>query len=175
MSCLITEVDILDESKDCFLIYANETLTDRAIPSAEDGLLSAQRKILWTMEDYLKMDSKSKTKKCNAVVGSTLATSYFHGDAACYGVLCKMSQDFLMRYPLVQGQGSLGTQENNDMVASSRYTEAKPSIYTDLMMNDFKKNVVPLKETYNGEFMEPIVLPSLFPNAICNGRQAIGM
>ena len=172
---LITEVDILDEARDNFLTYANETLTDRAIPSAEDGLLSAQRKILWTMEDYLKMDSKSKTKKCNAVVGSTLATSYFHGDAACYGVLCKMSQDFLMRYPLVQGQGSLGTQENNDMVASSRYTEAKPSIYADLMMNDFKKNVVPLKETYNGEFMEPIVLPSLFPNAVCNGRQAIGM
>lgn len=172
---LITEVDILDEAKENFLTYAEEVLTDRAIPSTEDGLLSAQRKILWTMEDYLKMDSKSKTKKCNAVVGSTLATSYFHGDASCYGVLCKMSQDFLMRYPLVQGQGSLGTQENNDMVASSRYTEAKPSIYTDLMMNDFKKGVVPLKETYNGEFMEPVVLPSLFPNAICNGRQAIGM
>lgn len=172
---LITEVDILDEARDNFLTYSSEVLSDRAIPSAEDGLLSAQRKILWTMEDYLKMDSKSKTKKCNAVVGSTLATSYFHGDAACYGVLCKMSQDFLMRYPLVQGQGSLGTQENNDMVASSRYTEAKPSIYTDLMMNDFKKGVVPLKETYNGEFMEPVVLPSLFPNAICNGRQAIGI
>lgn len=172
---LITEVDILDEARDNFLTYSSEVLTDRAIPSAEDGLLSAQRKILWTMEDYLKMDSKSKTKKCNAVVGSTLATSYFHGDAACYGVLCKMSQDFLMRYPLVQGQGSLGTQENNDMVASSRYTEAKPSIYADLMMNDFKKGVVPLKETYNGEFMEPVVLPSLFPNAICNGRQAIGI
>ena len=172
---LITEVDILDEARDNFLTYSSEVLTDRAIPSAEDGLLSAQRKILWTMEDYLKMDSKSKTKKCNAVVGSTLATSYYHGDAACYGVLCKMSQDFLMRYPLVQGQGSLGTQENNDMVASSRYTEAKPSIYTDLMMNDFKKNVVPLKETYNGEFMEPVVLPGLFPNAICNGRQAIGI
>ena len=172
---LITEVDILDEARDNFLTYSSEVLTDRAIPSAEDGLLSAQRKILWTMEDYLKMDSKSKTKKCNAVIGSTLATSYFHGDAACYGVLCKMSQDFLMRYPLVQGQGSLGTQENNDMVASSRYTEAKPSIYADLMMNDFKKGVVPLKETYNGEFMEPVVLPSLFPNAICNGRQAIGI
>ena len=172
---LITEVDILDEARDNFLTYSSEVLSDRAIPSAEDGLLSAQRKILWTMEDYLKMDSKSKTKKCNAVVGSTLATSYYHGDAACYGVLCKMSQDFLMRYPLVQGQGSLGTQENNDMVASSRYTEAKPSIYTDLMMNDFKKGVVPLKETYNGEFMEPVVLPSLFPNAICNGRQAIGI
>ena len=171
----ITEIDILEEAKDCFLTYSEEVLTDRAIPTAEDGLLSAQRKILWTMEDYLKMNSKSKTKKSNAVVGSTLSTSYFHGDQACYGVLCKMSQEFLMRYPLIKGQGSLGTQEANGVYASSRYTEAKPSIYADLMMNDFKKEVVPKKETYNGEFMEPVVLPSLFPNALCNGRQAIGM
>ena len=171
----ITEIDVLDEAKDNFLTYSSEVLTDRAIPAAEDGLLSAQRKILWTMEDYLKMSEKSKTKKCNAIVGSTLSTSYYHGDAACYGVLCKMSQEYLMRYPLIVGQGSLGTQENNDMFASSRYTEAKPSKYSDLMMIDFKKNVVPLKETYNGEFMEPVVLPSLFPNAIANGRQAIGI
>ena len=171
----ITEIDILEESKQCFLTYSEEVLTDRAIPAVEDGLLSAQRKILWTMEDYLKMDSKSKTKKCNAIIGSTLATSYFHGDASCYGVLCKMSQEFLMRYPLIAGQGSLGTQESNDMVASSRYTEAKPSKYTDLMMNEYKKKVIPEKETYNGEFMEPVVLPGLFPNALCNGRQAIGI
>lgn len=171
----ITEVDILDEAKETFLTYAEEVLTDRAIPTAEDGLLSAQRKILWTMEDYLKMDNKSKTKKCNAIVGSTLATSYFHGDAACYGVLRKMAQPFLMRYPLITGQGQLGTQENNDMFSSSRYTEAKPSAFADLMMNDYKKQVVPVKETYNGEYMEPIVLPALFPNAICNGRQAIGI
>lgn len=172
---LITEVDILDEAKDNFLTYAEEVLTDRAIPAAEDGLLSAQRKILWTMESYLKMDNKSKTKKCNAIIGSTLATSYFHGDIACYGVLRKMAQEFLMRYPLVTGQGQLGTQENNDMFSSSRYTEAKPSKFTDLMMNDFSKNVVPTKKTYNGEFQEPVILPSLFPNAICNGRQAIGI
>ena len=171
----ITEIDVADEAHDNFLTYSAEVLTDRAIPAAEDGLLSAQRKIIWTMEDYLKMSEKSKTKKCNAIVGSTLSTSYFHGDAACYGVLCKMSQGYLMRYPLIVGQGSLGTQENNDMFASSRYTEAKPSKYADLMMGDFKKNVVPLKETYNGEFMEPVVLPSLFPNAIANGRQAIGI
>ena len=175
MENYINEVDIIEESKQCFLTYSEEVLTDRAIPAAEDGLLSAQRKLLWTMEDYLKMDAKSKTKKCNAIVGSTLATSYFHGDASCYGVLCKMSQDFLMRYPLIHGQGSLGTQESNDMVASSRYTEAKPSIYTDLMMNDYNKKVIPEKETYNGEFMEPVILPGLFPNAICNGRQAIGI
>lgn len=172
---LITDIDILDESKDCFLIYSEEVLTDRAIPAAEDGLLSAQRKILWTMEDYLKMTNVGKTKKCNAIVGSTLMTSYFHGDQACYGVLCKMSQPYLMRYPLITGQGSLGTQENNDMVASSRYTEAKPSKFTDLMMEGFNKKPIPLKETYNGEFMEPVILPSLFPNALCNGRQTIAI
>ena len=171
----ITEVDILDEAKETFLTYAEEVLTDRAIPTAEDGLLSAQRKILWTMEEHLKMDNKSKTKKCNAIVGSTLATSYFHGDIACYGVLRKMAQPFLMRYPLITGQGQLGTQESNEMFSSSRYTEAKPAIFADLMMNDYKKEVVPTKETYNGEYMEPVVLPSLFPNAICNGRQAIGI
>ena len=172
---LITEVDILDEAKECFLTYSAEVLTDRAIPAAEDGLLSAQRKIIWTMEDHLKMDSTGKTKKCQAIVGSTLMTSYFHGDQACYGVLTKMSQKFLMRYPLLEGQGSLGSQESNDLVASSRYTEAKPSVYADLMMENFNKHPVPLKETYNGEYMEPVVLPGLFPNALCNGRTSIGI
>lgn len=75
----ITENDILNESQNCFLTFAEEVLTERAVPSAEDGLLSSQRKILWTMENVLKMDSKSKTKKCNALVGSTLASSYTHG------------------------------------------------------------------------------------------------
>ncbi len=171
----IQNIDILDEAKENFFTYAEETLTDRAIPAAEDGLLSSQRKILWTMAEYLKMDSKSKTKKCNSIVGATLLTSYFHGDISCYGVLRKMSQDFLMRYPLITPQGSLGTQEDNDMFSSSRYTEAKPSIFADLMMTDYNKNVVEKKETYTGEFMEPVILPSLFPNSLCNGRQAIGM
>ena len=171
----IIERDILEEAKDNFLTYSSEVLTDRAIPSAEDGLLSSQRKILWTMAEYLKMDAKSKTKKCNSIVGATLLTSYFHGDISCYGVLRKMSQEFLMRYPLVIGQGSLGTQEDNDMFSSSRYTEAKPSIFADLMMNEYSKDVVPKKETYTGEYMEPVILPSLFPNALCNGRQAIGI
>lgn len=75
----IRNVDILDEAKENFLTYASEVLTERAIPAAEDGLLSSQRKILWTMEDHLGMDNKSKTKKCNALVGTTLATSYYHG------------------------------------------------------------------------------------------------
>ena len=79
MGELITEIDILDEAKDCFLTYSEEVLTDRAIPSIEDGLLSVQRKIIWTMEEVLKMSNKVKHKKSASIVGSTLASSYFHG------------------------------------------------------------------------------------------------
>lgn len=175
MSDLITNVDIIDESKECFLQYAEEVLTDRAVPSAEDGLLSVHRKLIWTMAEVLKMDSKSKFKKSASVVGTTLATSYFHGDTACYGALCKIAQPYLMRYPLIDGDGNLGTQEGNGMEAASRYTNCKPSKYADLMMKDFNKNVVPLKETYNNEYMEPIVLPSLLPNAMVNGRETIAI
>lgn len=118
---LITEVDLIDESKDCFLTYAEEVLTDRAIPSAEDGLLSVHRKLIWTMEDLLKMDSKAKYKKSASVVGSTLASSYFHGDSSCYGAMCKLAQPYLMRYPLVDGDGNFGSQEGNGMEAAARY------------------------------------------------------
>lgn len=175
MNNYITDIDILDESKESFLVYAEEVLTDRAIPSAEDGLLSVHRKLIWTMENILKMSNKSKYKKSASIVGSTLASSYYHGDSACYGALCKLAQVYLMRYPLVDGDGNLGTQEGNGMEASSRYTNARPSKYADLMYTDYNKNVVPLKPTYNEEYMEPVVLPSLLPNAICNGREAIGI
>ncbi len=148
----ITEVDILDEAKDCFLTYASEVLTDRAIPAAEDGLLSSQRKILWTMEDVLKMNNKSKTKKCNALVGSTLSTAYFHGDASCYGVLCKMSQEYLMRYPLIHGQGALGTQEDNSLVASSRYCLTGDTLIPTTQGTMKIQDIIPnsdLSEEYN--------------------------
>ena len=175
MSEKIINVDILDESHNCFLDYAKEVLEDRACPSAEDGLLRVHRELIWTMKEVLKMDKNSQYKKSASIVGTTLATSYFHGDSSCYGAMCKLSLPFLMRYPLIDGKGSLGTQESNDMQAASRYTNARPSIYSDLMMIDYKKNAVEVKPTYNNEYMEPVVLPALFPNAICNGRQAIGV
>ena len=175
MNNKIIDVDILEESKQCFLDYAKEVLEDRAIPSAQDGLLRVHREILWTMNQILKMDNSSNYKKSASIVGSTLASSYFHGDASCYSAMCKLSLPFLMRYPLVDGKGSLGTQESNDMQAASRYTNARPSKIADLMFLDYQKNIIDVKPTYNNEYYEPIVLPSLFPNAICNGRQAIGV
>lgn len=120
----ITEIDILEEAKENFLTYTEEVLTDRAVPAAEDGLLSVHRKLLWTMEILLKMTSKTKYKKCASLVGSTLASSYYHGDASCYGALCKLAQPYLMRYPLIDGEGNLGTQEGNGLEAASRYCVA---------------------------------------------------
>lgn len=79
MSEFIKDIDIIDESKDCFLTYSEEVLTDRAVPSAEDGLLSVHRKLLWTMAEVLKMNHKSKYKKSASIIGSTLASSYYHG------------------------------------------------------------------------------------------------
>lgn len=96
-------------------------------------------------------------------------------DQACYGALCKIAQPYLMRYPLVESDGNIGSQEGNGFEAAARYTNTKPSKYADLMLEDFNKNVVPLKETYNGEYMEPVVLPSLLPNAIINGRETIAI
>lgn len=175
MNNYITEVDILDEAKDNFLTYAEEVLTDRAVPNAEDGLLSSQRKLLWTAEQMLKMNSKGKTKKCASLVGSCLSSVYTHGDQACYGVLCKMAQPYLMRYPLFDAIGNIGSQEANGMEAAPRYSEAKPSIYADLMFKNFDKKVVPEKLSYNNEYMEPIFLPSSFPNALVNGKETIAI
>lgn len=175
MSVYITEVDILEESKNNFLTFAEEVLTDRAVPNAEDGLLSSQRKLLWTSEQMLKMSSKGKTKKCSSLIGSCLSAVYTHGDQACYGVLCKMTQPYLMRYPLFEAVGNIGSQEANGMEAAPRYSEAKPSIYADLMFNDYSKNVVPVKLSYNNEYMEPILLPAVFPNALVNGKETIAV
>lgn len=172
---MIFEKDILEESTQCFLDYSKEVLSERAIPAIEDGLLRGQREILWTMTQLLKMRPEGNTKKCASIVGTTMAAAFIHGDSSCYGSLCKMSLPFLMRYPLIIGQGSLGTQEDNSLRSAARYTEAKPSSFAELLFNDYAKNVVPTFLTYNEEYEEPSILPSLFPNAICNGREGIGV
>lgn len=167
------QINFEQEIHETFMEYTLATLTERSIPDASDGLLDVHRKLLYTLEDVLKMSSKSKTKKSASIVGSCLASVYTHGDAAAYESLCKMSQDFLMRYPLITPQGSMGTLEANGLFGAARYTEAKPSIFADLMFNDYNKNVVDKRPSYNGEYMQPNILPALLPNAIINGRESI--
>ena len=106
MENYITEIDILDESKDCFLTYASEVLTDRAIPSAEDGLKPVARRILWDMFDKGYTNNK-KFVKCAQPVGDTMGRFHPHGDSSIYGALVWLSQAWNMRYPLIAFHGKL--------------------------------------------------------------------
>ena len=171
----IEDYDILDANKDWFTEYARAVLQERALPEARDGLLVAQRQLLSTFNHALKMTNKSPYKKSAAVVGSALAYAYTHGDASLYGVLCNLSLPFSMRYPLIEGKGSLGTQENPDMRSADRYTEARPSKIADTMFDGINRDAVPMIQTYTNEDVEPVVLPSIFPNALCNGHSGIGV
>lgn len=171
----IVEKDVNDANKQWFLEFAQEVLQNRALPDAEDGLIVAQRQLLWVMSKKLKMKATDSYKKSASLVGSTMATAYVHGDAALYDVLRNLSLPFVMRYPLIDPYGSVGTQESSDLFASSRYTEARPHKNVDLLMENFDKNTVDTRPTYTNEDYEPIVLPALFPNAIVNGHYGIGV
>lgn len=171
----IVEKDINDANKQWFLEFAQEVLQNRALPDAEDGLIVAQRQLLWVISKKLKMKPTDKYKKSESLVGSTMAAAYVHGDAALYDVLRNLSLPFVMRYPLIDPHGSMGTQESSDLFAASRYTEARPNKYIDALINDFDKNTVDMRPTYTNEDYEPIVLPALFPNAIVNGHYGIGV
>lgn len=171
----IVEKDVNDANKQWFLEFAQEVLQNRALPDAEDGLIVAQRQLLWVMSKKLKMKATDSYKKSASLVGSTMATAYVHGDAALYDVLRNLSLPFVMRYPLIDPYGSVGTQESSDLFASSRYTEARPHKNVDLLIENFDKNTVDTRPTYTNEDYEPIVLPALFPNAIVNGHYGIGV
>ena len=122
----IVNFNINDANEQWFLEYAQEVLQNRALPDAEDGLIVAQRELLWTMSKVIKMKPTDSYKKSSSLVGSTMAESYVHGDAALYDVLRNLSLPFVMRYPLIDPHGSMGTQESSDLYASARYTEARP-------------------------------------------------
>jgi DNA gyrase/topoisomerase IV subunit A len=171
----IVNFNINDANEQWFLEYAQEVLQNRALPDAEDGLIVAQRELLWTMSKVIKMKPTDSYKKSSSLVGSTMAESYVHGDASLYDVLRNLSLPFVMRYPLIDPHGSMGTQESSDLYASARYTEARPSVFVPLMIKDSDKNAVPMKLTYTNESYEPVVLPSLIPNALVNGHYGIGV
>lgn len=171
----IVDKDINIANRQWFLEYAQEVLQNRALPDAEDGLLVAQRQLLWEIDQKLKMKPTDSFKKSSSLVGSTMATAYVHGDAALYDVLRQLALPFVMRYPLIEPHGSMGTQEASDLFAASRYTEARPSTFVPLMMKDYDKKVVDTTLTYTNEDYEPVVLPALLPNALVNGHVGIGV
>ena len=155
-----------------FLTYANAVIKSRAISSVEDNLKPVHRRILYTMAEN-KLWSNKKTVKSANVVGLTMMR-HPHGDSSIYDAMVRLSQPWKMRYPLIEMQGNSGNILG-DGPAAMRYTEARLSKYGEMMLKDIGKDSVKFKLSYDESATEPVVLPSAFPNLLCNGNSGIAV
>ena len=169
----IIQTPIIGEVEQSFLDYSLSVITDRAIPSAEDGLKPVARRILWDMFDKGYMNNK-KFVKCAQPVGDTMGRFHPHGDSSIYGALVWLSQPWNMRYPLIAFHGNNGSRDG-DEAAAYRYTECKLSKAGEEMLADIKKNTVDWQLAYTDVEEEPIYLPGRIPNLIVNGTSGIAV
>ena len=169
----IKDVLIEEEMKESYLTFAMSVIMSRALPDVRDGLKPSQRRILVAMND-LGLSPAAKFRKCAKICGDTTGNYHPHGEQVVYPTLVRMAQDFSFRYPLVKGQGNFGSIDG-DPPAAMRYTEAKMTHASTEMMNDIKQNTVNFIPNYDETRLEPVVLPSKFPNILCNGSSGIAV
>ena len=169
----IKRVNIYDEMKKSFLSYSMSVIVSRALPDVRDGLKPVHRRILYSMFD-LGITSDKPYKKSARIVGDVLGKYHPHGDSSVYGAMVRMAQDFAQRYLLVDGHGNFGSIDG-DSAAAMRYTEARMSKLAMELLRDIKKETVDFQPNYSEEEMEPIVLPSRFPNVLANGGSGIAV
>lgn len=169
----IKKVSIEEEVKSAYIDYAMSVIAGRAIPDVRDGLKPVQRRILYSMYELGLLPGKPY-KKSARVVGDTLGRYHPHGDTSVYDALVRMAQDFTMRYPLVEGQGNFGSIDG-DPPAAMRYTEVRLTKLAVEMLEDIEKNTVNMVPNFDASLQEPEVLPSKFPNLICNGTAGIAV
>ncbi len=169
----IIPVDIEAEMKQSFIDYAMSVIVDRALPDIRDGLKPVHRRILYTM--HISGFTPDKPyRKSVATVGETLKSFHPHGDAAVYDSLVRLAQDFTMRYPLIDGHGNFGSIDG-DAPAAMRYTEARLQKIALEMLRDINKDAVDFKPNFDDHDVEPVVLPSRFPNLLVNGSSGIAV
>lgn len=166
-------IDLKTALEERYLAYALSTIMHRALPDARDGLKPVHRRILHAMR-LLRLDPGQVHKKCARIVGDVIGKFHPHGDQSVYDALVRLAQDFAQRYPLVDGQGNFGNIDG-DSAAAYRYTEARMTDVARLLLDGIEEDAVDLRETYNGEDEEPVVLPAAFPNLLANGSQGIAV
>ena len=166
--------DLKQELGTNFIEYAVAVNTDRAIPDATSGLKPVARRILYSAYDHGQSSNKPHVK-CANIVGNTMAELHPHGDTAIYGALVRLSQNWVMRYPLIDFHGNNGNIAG-DGPAHYRYTEARlPKLVEDGMLAGLKKKNVDFMLTYDEANEEPVTLPAIFPNLLCNPNTGIGV
>src|SRR5262245_2836575 len=156
------ETDLRQAAEERYLSYALSVITSRALPDVRDGLKPVQRRILFAMWQELRLTAASKARKSASVVGEVIGKYHPHGDQAAYEAMVRMAQPFSLRYPLVHGEGNFGSLDG-DNAAAYRYTEARLTPLAEEMLRDLGAETVPLRDTFDAEREEPIVLPSAIP------------
>ena len=169
----IVNVDLDREMKKAYIDYAMSVIVSRALPDVRDGMKPVHRRILYDMYES-NLLYENDFKKSAATVGDVLGKYHPHGDASVYDAMVRMAQDFSLRYPLVQGKGNFGSVDG-DPPAAYRYTEAKMSKISALMLTDIEKETVDFVPNYDDKIPEPDVLPSRFPNLLVNGSAGIAV
>ncbi len=166
-------IDLQDEIQKSYLDYAMSVIVGRALPDVRDGLKPVHRRILYAMYDGGYRPDRG-WNKCARVVGEVMGQYHPHGDGAIYDTLVRLAQPWVMRAPLVSGQGNFGSP-GNDAAAAMRYTECKMAPLAMEMVRDITENTVDFKPNYDGKEREPVVLPSRFPNLLVNGSTGIAV
>ena len=169
----VEEIDLKEKMETSYIDYAMSVIASRALPDVRDGLKPVQRRVLFSMKQLGNTPDKPH-RKCARIVGDTMGKFHPHGDSSIYGALVNMAQEWSTRYPLVDGHGNFGS-EDGDGPAAMRYTEARLSKISMEMIADIDKNTVDMIPNFDGEEVEPVVLPSRYPNLLANGTTGIAV
>ena len=173
MAEILKELQFSSEIKKSFLDYAMSVIVQRALPDVKDGLKPVQRRIIYGI-NQIGATAGSPHKKCAKIVGEIMGNYHPHGDSSIYSALVRMAQYFSYRYPLIDGRGNFGSLDG-DEAAAQRYTEARMSKLSMELVRDINKNSVDFVPNYDGEEVEPVVLPARFPNLLVNGSTGIAV
>src|SRR5215469_816476 len=157
-----------------YLDYSMYVVLDRALPNMADGLKPVQRRIIYAMSE-LGLSALAKYKKSARTVGDVLGKFHPHGDSACYEAMVLMAQSFSYRYPLVDGQGNWGSQDDPKSFAAMRYTEAKLTKYAEVLLGELSDGTVDWTANFDGTLEEPVILPARLPNLLLNGTSGIAV
>ncbi|WP_182419482.1 DNA topoisomerase IV subunit A [Bartonella sp. HY038] len=169
----IEKVGLKSALEERYLAYALSTIMHRALPDVRDGLKPVHRRIIHAMR-LLRLFPDQGYAKCARIVGDVMGKFHPHGDASIYDALVRLAQDFAVRYPLIDGQGNFGNIDG-DGAAAMRYTEARMTEVSTLLLEGITENAIDFRPTYNEEDEEPIVLPGAFPNILANGSSGIAV
>jgi DNA gyrase subunit A len=169
----IQEIDLQESMKRSYIDYAMAVIVGRALPDVRDGLKPVHRRVLYAMFDGGYRPDRGFSK-CSRVVGDVMGQYHPHGDTAIYDTLVRLAQPWVMRAPLIHGQGNFGSA-GNDSAAAMRYTECRMAPLALEMVRDIDQDTVDFQPNYDGRSQEPVVLPARFPNLLVNGSAGIAV